>query len=79
MSLWVIAPAVRAQQPRTQAVDANAVFAVLPRDVIPVLQQESFFYVWDEGRPEVRWMASWDTTEEDVDRFSAAVRRALGA
>jgi threonine aldolase len=25
----------------------------------------------------VRWMCSWDTTEEDVERFAAAVRDAL--
>ena len=35
------------------------------------------FYVWDEQAGEVRWMCSWDTTEEDVDEFAAAVRGAL--
>lgn len=63
----------------TQPVEANAVFAVLPREVIPRLQEEFFFYVWDEGRSEVRWMASWDTTEEDVDRFAATIARAMGS
>jgi threonine aldolase len=63
----------------TQPVDANAVFATLPGAAIPALQAESFFYVWDEARFEVRWMASWDTTEQDVDSFAAAVRRVLRA
>lgn len=63
----------------TQPVDANAVFAVLPRHVIPILQQEFFFYVWDEGRSEVRWMASWDTTEGDVDAFASTISRAIGS
>lgn len=62
----------------TQAVDANAVFAILPRECIAPLQEESFFYVWDEVRSEVRWMASFDTTGEDVDRFVAAVSRVAG-
>ena len=63
----------------TQPVDANAVFAILPRQVIPELQEEFFFYMWDEGRSEVRWMASWDTTEEDVDAFASTISRAIGS
>ena len=31
------------------------------------------FYVWDEHTGEVRWMCSWDTTEEDVDAFVEAI------
>ena len=42
------------------------------------LQEQLRFYVWDEHTGEVRWMCSWDTTEEDVDAFAAAVREALG-
>lgn len=58
----------------TQPVEANAVFATLPRDRIAPLQERFFFYVWNEGRNEVRWMTSWDTTEAEVDAFVAAVR-----
>jgi threonine aldolase len=29
--------------------------------------------VWDEHTGEVRWMCAWDTREEDVDAFAAAV------
>jgi threonine aldolase len=61
----------------TRPVQANAVFALLPPAVIPLLQREYPFYVWDESAGEVRWMCSWDTTEEDVDAFAAAVRSAL--
>ena len=53
----------------TQAVEINAVFAILPEHVIPKLQQDYFFYVWDENSSEVRWMTSWDTTEQDVENF----------
>ena len=62
----------------TQRVDANAIFAIFPAEAIPLLQAEAWFYVWDEEQSEVRLMTSWDTTEEDVDRFAGAVRRALG-
>jgi threonine aldolase len=56
-----------------RAVEANAVFAVCPRDLIATLQARFPFHVWDEARSEVRWMCAWDTTAEDVDSFAAAV------
>ncbi|WP_249021701.1 low specificity L-threonine aldolase [Conexibacter sp. S30A1] len=56
---------------------ANAVFAVLPTDACERLQREFDFYVWDEHTGEVRWMCSWDTTEQDVDSFARAVQDAL--
>jgi threonine aldolase len=61
----------------TQPVEANAVFAILDPAVTERLQQDWPFHVWDEGTGEVRWMAAWDTTPEDVDAFAAAVRGAL--
>ncbi len=57
----------------TQAVEANAVFAVLPPGAAEALQADWRFYTWDERTGEVRWMCSWDTTAEDVDAFAAAV------
>jgi threonine aldolase len=62
----------------TRPVQTNAVFAVLPGEVTTSLQRDYPFYVWDEATGEVRWMCSWDTTDEDVDGFAAAVRDALG-
>ncbi len=55
----------------TQPVEANAVFAIIPHHLIPVLQNEYFFYVWDESTSEVRWMTSFDTTPEDIDGFTS--------
>ena len=62
----------------TRPVQANAVFARLPHAAIAELQREYDFYVWDEHTDEVRWMCSWDTTEEDVDEFATALERAVG-
>jgi threonine aldolase len=61
----------------TQPVESNALFATLPRRAIEVLRERFAFYDWDEARDEVRWMCSWDTTEEDVDAFAAALVEAL--
>lgn len=58
----------------TQPVDANAVFARLPREQIARLQEKFHFYVWNETTSEVRWMCSWDTTEDDVRAFAKAIR-----
>ncbi|HET8969944.1 MAG TPA: low specificity L-threonine aldolase [Candidatus Nanopelagicales bacterium] len=63
----------------TQPVQANAVFAILPADATARLQQKFRFYVWDEHTGEVRWMCSFDTTEDDVDAFAAAIRSELAA
>jgi threonine aldolase len=67
-------PGVRVTQP----VEANAVFAVLDPAVTERLQRSWPFYVWDEGTGEVRWMAAWDTAEEEVDAFAADIRAAVG-
>lgn len=61
----------------TQKVDANGVFAILPKEAISRLQDVSFFYVWNPGTCEVRWMTSWDTTEEDVEAFVTKARALL--
>lgn len=61
----------------TQEVQTNAVFAVIPAASIPVLQRQRFFWVWNEERSEVRWMTSFDTTEEDVREFVTRVREAV--
>jgi threonine aldolase len=61
----------------TQPVHANGVFAILPKNIIPALQQDHFFYVWNEALSEVRWMCSWDTTEEEVKSFSLKLSKLL--
>jgi threonine aldolase len=57
----------------TRPVQANVVFATLPASAREALRQRFDFYAWDERIGEVRWMCAWDTTEEDVDEFAAAV------
>jgi threonine aldolase len=61
----------------TQRVEVNGIFAIVPSHVIPKLQKEYFFYEWDEHRSEVRWMTSWDTTEEDISGFIKSLKNLL--
>ncbi len=60
-------------------VEANGVFARLPKRALAPLLEEFTFYPWDETQDLVRWMCSWDTTEADVDRFAAAIGQAVGS
>ncbi|MFG1852479.1 threonine aldolase family protein [Actinomadura geliboluensis] len=57
----------------TQPVQANTVFAVIPKDVAERLRERFAFYTWDEATGEVRWVCSFDTTEQDVAAFAAAL------
>jgi threonine aldolase len=66
-------PQVRISYP----VEANGVFAHIPRAAIAKIQKRYFFYVWDEKQNMVRWMCSFDTTEEDVKQFGKFVAQAV--
>lgn len=51
-------------------VEANGVFAQIPKRAIKLLQERYFFYVWNEEQSVVRWMCSFDTTEADIAEFA---------
>lgn len=51
----------------------NALFVELPARAIVPLQEWSFVWEWDLEASLVRWMTSFSTTDEDVDRFAAGV------
>jgi threonine aldolase len=61
----------------TRKVESNAVFARIPESIITDLQEAYFFYVWDEDTWEVRWMCSFDTTEEDIEGFVSVLQKLL--
>jgi threonine aldolase len=58
-------------------VEANGVFAQIPREAIRKIQERYFFYVWSEEESVVRWMCSFDTTEEDVREFTDFMREVV--
>ncbi|HLX85936.1 MAG TPA: low specificity L-threonine aldolase [Terriglobales bacterium] len=60
-------------------VEANGVFAEIPREAIAKIQERYFFYVWNEDESVVRWMCSFDTTEEDVREFAGFVGEIVGS
>ena len=58
-------------------VEANGVFARIPRHSIEKIKQHYFFYMWMEEESIVRWMCSFDTTEEDIRNFVEVVTEAV--
>jgi len=58
-------------------VEANGVFVQIPRHAIEKIKQQYFFYTWIEEESIVRWMCSFDTTEEDIRKFAAVVAEAV--
>jgi threonine aldolase len=63
----------------THPVEANGLFAIFPPAVVPALQEEFFFYVWNEEISEVRLMCSFDTEEKDVVEFCEKLSDLLNA
>lgn len=60
---------------------ANAVFARLDRAAVEKLQKKHFFYIMDDAikeRPLVRWMASFDTTPDNILNFARDIKAILG-
>lgn len=59
--------------------DTNAVFVTLPHATLEPLLRWTPFHVWDPARDLVRFVASWDTTADDVDRLAAGIAAACAA
>jgi threonine aldolase len=61
----------------TQKVEANEVFAILPREHVAHLQEKCAFQVWVEETTEARFVASFDTTDDDITSFVQNVRACM--
>ena len=61
----------------TQPVEANGVFAIIPKESAEKVSRSYFFYPWNELISEYRLMTSWDTTEEDIENLVSLLRKYL--
>lgn len=66
-------PQVKISRP----VETNGVFAILDKELTEELMKKHFFYVWDEDTGEVRWMCSWNTQKDDIDKFINDLKQLL--
>lgn len=53
----------------TQKAESNQLFLAMPRTVIDRMLESYFFYFWNEAADEVRFVTSFDTTEQDIEDF----------
>jgi len=61
----------------TMPVEANGVFAQIPREITKPLQEKFFFYPWNDKKSEVRWMTSFDTTEEEIYELAGLIKELI--
>ena len=57
----------------TQPVESNQLFLTMPRPAIDELLKSNFFYIWDDAKDEIRFVTSFDTTEDDIRSLLDAI------
>jgi threonine aldolase len=50
-------------------VETNQIFFTAPAAWIPLIQEKVFSYLWDSEKNEVRFISSWNTSDEDVKQL----------
>ncbi|MBP5210310.1 MAG: low specificity L-threonine aldolase [Bacteroidales bacterium] len=58
----------------TQKMETNQLFFKAPWPLIKKLQEHYFFYFWNEKEGEMRFVTSWDTTDEDLAGLADIVK-----
>lgn len=61
----------------TQKMESNQLFLTMPRPAIDELMKSHFFYFWNEEIDEIRFVTSFDTTEEDIEALLQTLRETL--
>lgn len=54
-------------------VETNQVFFTVPATWIPLIQERIFCYPWDQEKNEIRFIASWNTSDEDIYHVKTAL------
>lgn len=65
------------QYPRihfTQKVESNQLFFTIPSEPLRKLQEQYFFYMWNEEANEARLVTSWDTSLDDIISFEQSLK-----
>src|SRR5579862_4139920 len=56
-------------------VQTNQIFFTAPPMWIPLIQEHIACYPWDQEKSEIRFIASWNTTKEDVEKVRTCLRK----
>ncbi len=61
----------------TQKVEANALFVIIPKHAVEPLRSAYRFYDWNVETGELRWMCSFDTSEDDINGFVKKLKETI--
>lgn len=56
-------------------VETNQIFFTAPAPWLPSIQEEIFCYPWNQEKNEIRFIASWDTSDQDVKKVEAILTK----
>lgn len=56
-------------------VETNQVFFTAPSSWLPLIQEEIFCYPWDLEKNEIRLIASWSTSEQDIHDLQLILKK----
>lgn len=62
----------------TQKIESNQLFFTIPSGALKRLQEQYFFYMWNEGINEARLVTSWDTSADDIHCFAQSLKEIFG-
>ena len=63
----------------TQKVQSNAVFAILPKNIISKTREKYAFHVTNEHTGEIRLMCSFNTVKDDIIKFIEELKKILAS
>ncbi len=52
-------------------VETNQIFFTAPASWIPIIQEKIICYPWDQEKNEIRFIASWNTSKQDVNNVKS--------
>jgi threonine aldolase len=52
-------------------VETNQIFFTAPASWLPLIQEKIFCYPWDAEKNEIRFIASWNTSEQDIEEIQS--------
>ena len=58
-------------------VETNQIFFTAPKELIPLIQETIFCHPWDQEKNEMRFIASWSTTEQDVKEVQSILTQVI--
>jgi threonine aldolase len=56
-------------------VETNQIFFTAPPSWIPLIQEDIFCYLWDQEKNEIRLIASWCTSDEDIKNLELIFKK----